>query len=243
MKKNKFKNINFIWLITISLIICYIICNGFEFDKEDKSLVTEKQNDIQLFKSEYEDKNNLTSDDAVYLDLEIDEELIIYYKTDEEIIDILNNEKALIYFGFSDCPWCRNIMSSLVKAAVDNNEVIYYVDIQNIRNTYIIEDGLIVESVTGTDAYYEILDILEDNLSDYKITSGKKEYDTYTKRLYGPTVITINKGIVYDIYVGSLEEVEDPYSELNEEQSLELYKIYDEMIKELNTEVCDLDKC
>ena len=98
-----------------------------------------KVTDAIKFKEEYESYNGMVNEntDKNYLEVNIDRENPIVYKTGKEIVDILKNEDAFVYFGFASCPWCRNAITPLLDAAKEMNlKTIYYVDIYDIRDTY-----------------------------------------------------------------------------------------------------------
>lgn len=199
--------------------------------------------DAKEFIKEYESLNDNKIDNNAYYDLDIDDDVLVMYKTAEEILDIINNkEDAMIYFGFSDCPWCRNMLGTLTEATADKKQIIYYVDIKEIRNVYEVVDDEIVETTKGDSAYYELLDILSDNLSDYSIKDdNQEEYQTNTKRIYGPSVITLTKGELKDIHVGTHEDVVDPYIELTDSQEDELYAKFISMISGIGNSSCSLE--
>ena len=53
-------------------------------------------------------------------------------KREEEIFDILDGT-GIIYFGFPECPWCRNAVPVLLDAAEEVGiEKIYYIYIDNL---------------------------------------------------------------------------------------------------------------
>lgn len=229
----------------IFIIIGIIIAAAVTFAVYKVVTNAEEQiNDITVFAEDYESYNGEELYGNDVLELSINEDAVIYIKTAEEIIDVLENEDALIYFGFPTCPWCRNMLTAFINAATDKGEAIYYVDIKSIRNTYSVEDGLIVESTVGEDAYYEIVEFLSDYLSDYIITDDDDvEYDTETKRLYAPTVVTVSGGEVLDFKDGTLDSVTNPYEELSEEEYDELYEEFIEIIENLQNPSCGLDHC
>ena len=207
-----------------------------------------KLSDAAKFKEEYESLNGLVNEstEEEYLTVEIDIDNPMVYKSGQQIIDIMKNEDAIIYFGFSSCPWCRNAISVLLDAAKDLNvKTIYYVDILNIRDTYKFSGSIQPEQTKkGTDAYYEILDILDSKLEKFYVTdeSGNM-YDTGVKRLYAPTVVAISKGKVKGFHVATVESQKDPYIKLTDKEKEELEKTYKEIINSLEkNKVCKDEK-
>ena len=43
----------------------------------------------------------------------------IKYSNYDEIFEILESKSGVIYFGFPECPWCRNIALPLVDSAME----------------------------------------------------------------------------------------------------------------------------
>lgn len=158
----------------------------------------------------------------------------------------MENEDAIIYFGFASCPWCRNAVPVLLDAAKELNvDKIYYVDILDMRDTYKFSGSIEPEQTKkGTDAYYKILKILDKKLEEFYVTDDAGNmYDTGVKRLYAPTVVSISSGKVKGFHVATLESQEDPYTALTDKQKEELKDIYKELINALdNDEACKDDK-
>lgn len=213
--------------------------------------VVEENKDAKRFKEEYEALNDTVreSDGATYNKVEIDEDNPIVYVSALEALDVMEQEKAIIYVGAEWCPWCRNAVPVLFEVAKDYEvDKIYYLNLDNDKSNYEIQDGKLVQLNKGSDAYYKLLDKLKDNLRDYVLTDkdGNK-YDTEEKRIYMPYVIGIkNKSVVAD-HVGTvnLNDDQDKYSSLTKEQHDELYTIYDNMFKGIygNGEVCNDEDC
>lgn len=228
---------NKIYLIII--LVCAALVIGlcvYAIVNHEKAYST----DAERFKYEYESLNGKIdgSNNKDFMEIKIDEENPIIYKTGKEIVDIMKNEEALIYFGFNTCPWCRNAVPVLLDAAKELNvSKIYYVDIFDIRDSYEFSGNIIPDQTKkGTDAYYEILDILDESLEEYfvKDTQGNM-YDTGVKRLYAPTVVAISHGTVKGIHESTLESQTDPYTALSDEQKEELKEIYKGIINTLDS--------
>ncbi len=199
--------------------------------------------DIEEFKEEYESLNGKQREDSdtILTTLEIDDKLEVYYKSDEEILDIINNEKAIIYFGFSDCPWCRAMIETLASAVVDKEKKLYYVDISEIRNVYAYENGEVIETNEGSDSYYELLKTLDDYLPDYNVKNEDGEIiPTNTKRIYAPTIITVKNGNVMDLFSPGSENISDPSNKVTDKEANDLYTKFLKLINDLDTENCDI---
>ena len=208
----------------------------------------EKISDAIKFKEEYESLNGLVNENTEkeHINVEIDEDNPIVYKSGQEIMDIMENENAIIYFGFSSCPWCRNAVPILLDAAKDLDvDKIYYVDILDMRDTYKFSGSIEPEQTKkGTDAYYSILKILDSKLEKFFVTdeSGNM-YDTGVKRLYAPTVVSMSGGKVKGFHVATVESQTDPYVTLTDEEKEELKNIYKDIINAIkDNKSCKDDK-
>ncbi len=241
MEKN-----NKIYLIII--ILCTILVVGLcvfaIYNHKDVKI-----SDAIKFKEEYEAYNGLVNEnnDKNYLKLNIDSENPMIYKTGKEILDVLKNETAIIYFGFASCPWCRNTITPLLEAAKEEKiDKIYYVDIYDIRDTYKFTGSIVPEQTKkGTDAYYSILKFLGNNLEEYyvKDDSGNM-YDTGVTRLYAPTVVAVNDGKVTSFHDGTVDSQKDPYIALTDSEYKELKKIFVDLIETTKeNSVCTEDGC
>lgn len=207
----------------------------------------EKLTDAVKFKEEYESLNEVVNENSEkqYMEISIDEENPIVYKTGQEIVEIMKNEDAIIYFGFASCPWCRNAVPVLLEAAKELKvDKIYYVDILDIRDTYKFSGSIEPEQTKkGTDAYYEILKILDKKLDKFYVTDeAGNMYDTGVKRLYAPTVVAMKDGKPTELHVATVESQKDPKIALTDKQKEELKEIYKELIKSNKDSVCKDDK-
>ena len=227
-----------ILLIIISALILITICIKYNINS---NIHTEKKdNDIIKFKQEYESLNNTeNADKKTYLTLNIDSSNNILYKSDEEIINILEEGTGLIYFGFNTCPWCRNIIEPLFNSTKKSKlENLYYVDIKEIRSVYKVQDKELKKEVRGSKSYYKILELLDNYLEPYIITEDNEDYNTKENRLYAPTVVAVKNGEIVGFHSGTVDSQNDPYKPLNTKQKKELEKIYDNMINKIKSSTC-----
>ena len=113
---------------------------------------------------------------------------------------------------------------------------VYYVDILDIRDTYKFSGSIEPEQTKkGTDAYYEILEFLDDYLEEFYVKDDAGNmYDTGVKRLYAPTVVGVKDGKVVGIHVATVESQTNPYEVLTDKQKDELKSIYKKMIEDVN---------
>ena len=238
-KSNK---IYFIIIIVCALSVIGLCVYAIANHKEIK--VT----DAVKFKQEYESLNGLVNEnnEKEYLNVEIEEENPIIYKSGQEILDIMKNEDAIIYFGFAACPWCRNAVPVLLETAKELNvDKIYYVDILDMRDTYKFSGSIEPEQTKkGTDAYYSILKILDKKLEKFYVTDDAGNmYDTGVKRLYAPTVVSMSGGKVKGFHVATVESQKDPYKALDDKQKEELKTAYKDLIKAIKDDtVCKDNK-
>lgn len=206
--------------------------------------------DSVKFKEEYESLNGEESSSGeTYKEINIDKNNPIKYTDYEELIDVIENKTGVIYLGFPECPWCRSALPVLLDAAKENNiNTIYYLNLKNERDSYVVEDGKLVyalddegNEIKGTEGYFELLDALDEYLSDYTIVFEDETYEVGEKRIYAPSVIFVKDGEVIGIHVSTIETQENAYEELSDDQYEELYSIYEDYMLELNNTTCSLD--
>lgn len=194
-------------------------------DNKDNSEIS----DALKFKEEYESLNGESNEGngKKYRDIEIDDDNPFVYKSEEEIIEMIDNEETfVVYFGFASCPWCRSIINPLMEV-VDDLEIypIYYVDVKEIRDVMVIdENGEVVTKKEGTDAYYELLEKLDTVLDDYiLIDEDGNEVVTGEKRIYAPNIVSVVDGEVRNLTDGIGKSQDDAYMELTDEMKEESY--------------------
>lgn len=223
MKSNKMKVIiGLIIVILISGIISILYINKDSSTKDEKK-----------FKKEYESINQKSK-----ISLTIPEDNKIKYINSKETIDILKNKTGVIYFGFPDCPWCRNIVPILINTAkCECLEQIYYFNALSIRDIkHLDESGNIVIDKQGSKDYYEIVELLSNYLGSYEGLN-----DDSIKRLYFPTVVFVKNGRIVDIHISTVEDQTDPYIPLTKKQQKKLQQEYKEGINKMESNVCDFN--
>lgn len=206
-----------------------------------------KGNDSLKFKQEYESLNGKTSFlNNKYSKLNISVNNPIKYSNYDEIINLIKSGTGIIYLGFPECPWCRSALPVLLDVSKNNNvETIYYLNIKNERDSYIVEDDKVIyaidddgKEIKGTNGYFELLKVLDEYLSEYVIELDGKLYEVGEKRLYAPSVIFVKNGYVTHIQVSTVETHIDPYKTLTSEQYSELYSIYENEILNIYNNTC-----
>lgn len=225
---------------------------------EKKYVATE---DEKRFKQEYESLNGTTrSNGQKNRDVKIKEDNNIKYISIAEAAEIIDSGSGVIYFGFAACPWCRNAVPVLLDAMDSTNlDTIYYVDIRpedktenDIRDLYALDAKNKPKKIKdGLEGYDEVILGLASELEEYKLTinSTGRQVSTGRKRLYAPTVITVNNGILTGFHEGTFDEHEKDENgalpDLTKKQQDELFTIYSDMITKYlgtdcgeNTEGC-----
>ena len=211
--------------------------------------VTNLNTDAIKFKKEYESLNDTKVNNKKYKKVEINKNNPIKYSNYDEIIDVIKNKTGVIYLGFPECPWCRNAVPVLLDVARNNNiDTIYYLNILNERDSYVVKDGKIEyakddkgNDIKGTDGYLKLLNVLDKELEDYVIEFEGKEYNTNSKRIYAPTVIFVREGKVIGLHVSTVSSQTDPYKDLTKKQYKELYDEYSSYVSSMNSSSCPID--
>ncbi len=215
-------------VIIITVVVSVILMATLGF-----YLILNRYSDNIKFQKEYENLNSQKG----YLDIEIPKDNNVKYASFDEIMKVLEDGTGIIYFGFPECPWCRNALPVLLEAAKENEiQNVYYFNAKSIRDDKELKDGKIVTNKKGTKEYYELVDRLKDNLGSYEGLD-----DESIKRLYFPTAVFVMGGKVVGIHVGTVDSQTDPSKPLTEKQKQELLDIYNENISKMYG-TCDTEK-
>lgn len=198
--------------------------------------------DSVKFKKEYEALNENG------IELNIDKNNPIEYANYDKILEIIENGTGIIYLGFPGCPWCRNALPVLFDVAKENEvDTIYYMNILNERDLFVVEDGKLVyakdeegNEKKGTKGYHQLLEALDEHLNDYTVLFEGKEYETGEKRIYAPSIIFVRDGKVLGVHVSTVTSDEDPKTPLTDEQYDELFGIYEDYILEVKDGTCSI---
>lgn len=207
--------------IILSLVVLIIAIISFIFLKPESMAAR--------FKLEYESFNGQKSEDGKeYVKVNIDKDNKIVYADYDTVFDILDGT-GVIYFGFPECPWCRNAIPVLLDAASETGiDKIYYLNNKDDRDTKVLKNGKIITEKEGTSNYNKLLKKLKDKVSVYE---GLE--DDSVKRLYYPTVIFVKNGEITDYIEGTVQSQKDPYKPLNTKQKQELKEKYQKAISNL----------
>ena len=204
-----------------------------------------KTNYAKKFKEEYESLNGgVSSSGKDYLEVEIDEDNKVKYSSIKDIIKVLESGTGVIYLGYPECPWCRNVVPVLMRASNNTGiENVYYLNMHDVRDKMEVDsNGNVVTVEEGKEGYKDLLEKLDSILSEYTVKDDDgKEYDTGEKRIFVPTVIFVKNGKILDYHMDTVESQTDPYVGLNEDQEMELYDIYVKGIHKILGDQCDDD--
>ena len=169
-----------------------------------------------------------------YLTIDIPSNNKIKYATYQDVENMLTFGTGVIYFGFPECPWCRNLAPTLLKVANEYETTVLYFNNRDERDTKKLENGEIVTDVEGSDGYYKILDMLGDYASVYE---GLE--DDSIKRLYYPTVVFVKNGNIIGVHTGTVDSQDDVSVYLTDEQQLELTNALSEYFEAVAPERCN----
>ena len=209
-----------------------------------------KKTDAVNFKKEYESLNGVKSKKTgkVNRRVNIDKDNVFVYKKAADIVDAINNKETFaVYFGFSECPWCRSVISTLSEVATDIGiDEIYYVDVSDIRDELEVKNGKVVTKKQGDKSYMKLLKLLDNVLDDYTLTDDSdKEISTSEKRIYAPNVVSVVAGKAIKKDTGISDKQTNPYMELTTEMKKETYNkfkcVLDCIVETNNT--CTKEKC
>lgn len=221
--KNVIKQKSKILISLLILFIVILIIVLIVYKKDDKMM------DSSIFKQEYEKLNNeVSSYGKEFRNIKIDEDNPFVYQTDTDIVNRINNKETfIVYFGFSECPWCRSVVPTIIDVAKDYNvETIYYVNVKNIRDILELDDnGNIITKKQGTDDYMKLIKLLDNVLDDYILYDEEnKEINTNEKRIFAPNIISVVDGVAKELETGISDKLTDSYMELTKDIKEDMYK-------------------
>ncbi len=158
------------------LIICLLLTgcvSGTDVEEPPKNDVVEQyDNRVSDFKQEYEELN------GTYETITINEDAKINYLENDEVLDFLQTETGIVYFGRATCPHCRVTIPNLVEAATANDMYIHYVNSDKYKSS---------------DDYSMTIDYLSPYLEEL---DGNKV-------IYVPDVYFVKNGEIIDHVLGS----------------------------------------
>lgn len=219
----------FLILIIFIIIIFYFI----------NKTILEKNNlpDALKFKIEYESLNNEINSKTQnkIRSIKIPKNNSIMYVSASDIIEKINNgESFIVYFGFAECPWCRSVIPTFLKAASDYNlSKVYYVNVKNIRDIISLDENNqeIIET-KGSSDYYRLLEKFDNVLDNYVVKNDKNENILLDeKRIYAPNFIVVINGVAKKKITGISELQSDGYMELTDNIKEDMYDSFENFIK------------
>lgn len=216
--------------LVLGLFCCMFVLNGCGKVEKTTPLTEEETK----FKTEYEAINGKTINDSTYTTITVPEDNDIVYSNEEEIIKLLKSGTGVIYFGYPECPWCRNAVPVLVDAVKELKiGKIYYFNGKDIRDKKSVdENGNVVTEKEGTSEYYQILEALGNFADDYDGIPN-------AKRLYFPTVVVVKDGKIIGTHASTVDSQKDPSILLKEDQKEELKEIYQNYLSKISSTVCN----
>lgn len=229
------KNIIILLLLIAILVGIYFTVNYLNLNKK------EVVDDQLRFMEEYVSLNNKkTEEDSKYLSIDVRGDNNVKYIGAKKVIQKLQKGTSVIYFGFPECPWCRNLVPVLADVNSNYQTTLYYFNALSIRDIkHKDSDGEIVVDKEGTDEYYKIIELLSDYLDSY---DGLE--DDSIKRLYFPTVVFVKDGKIIGVHTGTVDSQKDPNKKLTKKQKEELTSQLEELYDEVTKTICLKDeKC
>lgn len=223
-------------VIVLSLIIVIgVMSLVLIFMKTDEQNMNFTEEEIK-FKEEYESKNGIElAENYVLKTIDIDSDNNVKYVNDDEIIDLLKNGTNIIYFGWSDCNWCRSVLPTLVKVVKENNiDTLYYYDFKNLRTAYENDND-----AKKVEIYKDILEIIGEDITSVFAEDSLRSGE---KKILAPTVVFIKDGEYVGLHFKSVDSQVSSTDELDEMQIKELRSKYQTLIDKLSVNVCSTDE-
>jgi len=221
-------------------------------------VINRSETDAMRFKREYEALNGERNpaDTHTYKTITIPKVNLMKYVTPEEILEIAESGTGLIYFGFPQCPWCRQMTPLLIDVAIGMGlDTIYYIDLTTIRTTWEIIDGVPVMTDPGHSRYQDLLvafrSVIEPiPLNPFHLTDAEgNRFNTEELRIFVPTVVAIRDGriVASHVYTVPASFPGNPegnqWNPLTVEENRELRTIYEKVIAALSDDACFLTAC
>lgn len=119
---------------------------------------------------------------------------------DDAIAMFENGESGILYFGFPDCPWCKEIVPILAKEAKEQNTDVYYVQTRDDEHNLLYTD----------EQKEKIIPYLQDYMS---------ENEDGVLTLYVPLVAAVKDGKAVAGHVGTVDGHDAHEREMTEEET------------------------
>jgi len=239
-------------IVVVAGVGAFIIASSrTDADKEEDGPVATA--DMLRFKEEYEELNGVESAGGrINQAISIPEFNLVRFVTPEEILEITESGTGLIFFGFPQCPWCRQMAPLLIDVALEMGlDTIYYIDLLAVRTTWELQDGVPVMTDPGHPRYQDLLTafrpVIEPmDLNPFHLTDPDgNRINTSELRIFVPTVVAIRDGEIVDwhIYTVPASVPGNPYGNqwnaLTDQETRYLRAIYERVIRALRrADVC-----
>ena len=234
MKKDKIILI----LLLVMLLIVGSLMIYFSFKEDVKVVVT----DATKIKEEYESLNNKVNEDnqRIYPSVNLSEDNLFVKSTEDEIIKVLENESGVIVFANYTDAYSRTIMPLIDEVSKNLDlDKIYYFDITSIRDTIDLDDlNEPIVKEKGSNGYYKLLELLDDELPTYYVIKDGKEIDTHEKRIEVPTIIATQNCKIEGIHFKTVENQKSGYDELSNDDKNKLKKELEDLMKKVISNTC-----
>lgn len=156
----------------------------------------------------------------------------VKYINANNLDNILNKDRAVIYIGTSKNEICHKVVPLLNEAVNKYNfNNFYYLNIDEEKPIFDIKDNEVIKVKDGSENYYKLIDLLDPFLKEYVIKKDNKEYKTGEKEIGLPFIIFIKDGKLQNYHEGTINQLD--FDDKNSEQRLRLINIYSDLIVEL----------
>lgn len=132
--------------------------------------------------------------------------------TMQEAINMFTEKKeGILYFGYPDCPWCREVQPILKKVSKQYNKKIYYIRTRDDNKERLYSD--------------KEKELILPYLKEYLKQDEKGEY-----QLYVPFVISMKNGEVLQAHLGTVKSHDANERTMTESEKLEVEDIYNNIM-------------
>ena len=140
---------------------------------------------------------------------------------DESISFFEEKKSGILYFGFSVCPWCQDVVPILKEVSEEEGVLVHYVPTRygkekEYKHTYSQEQ--------------------KEKLTKY-LFKYMSENEDGELTLYVPLVVCVEDGVVIDGHVGTVEEHDAHERKITEEEIEVVRNEYKKMFKKLKKDV------
>ena len=190
-------------VVTLSILLLVVLVFNLPSLFKHGEHITE---DARRFKAIYEALNGEfyeNDPEFTFKTITIPENNPFRFVSLDEIINlIINDGTAVIYLGWPDCNWCRNLVPVLTDAAIEFgvNEILYN-NIYEDRDILELVRNEIREVRAGSPYYLKLLELLGDYAPVYREILPIN--DGTIRRIYAPAVLFIKNGEIIR-YQGNL---------------------------------------